>query len=184
MQRRVVNFRADSEMVDALWRRAHEQGVSLSEILRDAVRERIGSSSDEAPPAVQYVDAFTLLNSAARGSLDAQRALADEGIRRAALMGDDFEACLREGAIFARLAASQGDESDKGRLISMLALLGDVGDADALAEATAVIDGMADDGNEMCAAFMANAGDFVTAEGLALVKSYRDRMVAANREAL
>lgn len=60
---------------------------------------------------------------AARGDLDAQRALARMAVELiTANPAVDEEAVLREGLVFARLAAEQGNEGDQGLVISMLAL--------------------------------------------------------------
>jgi predicted HicB family RNase H-like nuclease len=42
MQSRVVNFRAAPSLVAALVAQARREGVSLSELVRSAARERVG----------------------------------------------------------------------------------------------------------------------------------------------
>lgn len=60
---------------------------------------------------------------AARGDLDAQRALARMACNVAATSPAlDPEPVLREGLVFARLAAEHGHDGDRGTVISMLAL--------------------------------------------------------------
>lgn len=70
---------------------------------------------------------FALLQDAATGSLVAQRGLAEMAI--GALTdnaGGDPEAIIREGLVFARLAAVHGDQADEGRVISMLSIHADL----------------------------------------------------------
>ena len=42
MRTQVVNFRAEQALVSALWDKARRDNVTLSAIIRDAVRERVG----------------------------------------------------------------------------------------------------------------------------------------------
>ena len=42
MRTQVVNFRAERALVSALWDKARRDNVTLSAIIRDAVRERVG----------------------------------------------------------------------------------------------------------------------------------------------
>lgn len=75
---------------------------------------------------------FAQLAAAARGDLAAQRALAHAAMLRfyddagnplpAECLGLPEAAALIEGLAFARMAESQGDESDRNRLIAMLSL--------------------------------------------------------------
>lgn len=75
---------------------------------------------------------FVTLAAAARGDLEAQRALAHSAFVRfydeagaplhPDLIGLLDIAALVEGLVFARMAASHGDENDRNRLIAMLSL--------------------------------------------------------------
>lgn len=75
---------------------------------------------------------FSLLAAAARGDLEAQRALAHGAMRRFydsngnalphECLSVSTGAALIEGLAFARMAASHGDDSDRNRLIAMLSL--------------------------------------------------------------
>lgn len=69
---------------------------------------------------------FAHLAAAARGDIEAQRVLAMLAVEGASASPGDAESILREGLIFARLAAAQGDTGDEGRVIAMLALLAEV----------------------------------------------------------
>lgn len=70
---------------------------------------------------------FSLLKNAARGDIAAQRALADQSVL---LIGNRPDlnpiGLLNDGLIFARMAAMQGNAHDEGRVMSMLALMGDI----------------------------------------------------------
>jgi hypothetical protein len=66
---------------------------------------------------------FLEMAKAARGDLDAQRALARMACDVVAARPNlDPESILREGLVFARLAAEHGNDGDHGMVISMLAL--------------------------------------------------------------
>lgn len=95
---------------------------------------------------------FALLKSAASGDLDALRAQVDHSLADLARQPDPTIALI-EGLIFARLAASIGTIRDKGRVLSMLALLGSVADDEnirsaASAEAIATASILADQGGD------------------------------------
>jgi hypothetical protein len=64
---------------------------------------------------------FRLFKEAARGSLVAQRTLAEIACEMAIRAEDPLEP-LTEGLVFARLAAAQGDQSDEARVIRMIAM--------------------------------------------------------------
>ncbi|WP_050599443.1 hypothetical protein [Qipengyuania citrea] len=81
--------------------------------------------------------AYIALHRAARGDLEAQRTLAREAL--ACSIGEgDFRAAT-EGLVFARMAASQGDNTDLGVLLQLLAVSASLakaeGDCDDLREA-------------------------------------------------
>ena len=78
-------------------------------------------------PLSDLATSFGLLKGAARGDIAAQRALADQSVLLINRRPDLDPVCLlNDGLIFARMAASQGDACDEGRVISMLALVGDL----------------------------------------------------------
>lgn len=125
----------------------------------------------------------TMIASAARGDLDAQRKLRDE--YRAPLLGrvltqmnDDVLALCALG--HARAAASQGDMNDLSHLASVLILLGDAMHIRARhdvaerarAEAIGVLDRMAETGHET-AAYAINELAKISSPGvLSLAKEY------------
>lgn len=115
------HFRVSPEMADALARAAEREGVSQSEIIRRALSGRLGVEDE---PASAPFDPFERLAAAARGELQAQRDLANEGIRLAlANEGNNPERCLCDALMFARLAAAHGELVDQGLVISIIALL-------------------------------------------------------------
>lgn len=83
--------------------------------------------------------AYKALHHAARGELQAQRALAREALS-CAVEGSDSRAAT-EGLVFARMAASQGDNSDLGLLLQLLTVAASLveaeGDSDDLRGALA-----------------------------------------------
>ena len=81
-------------------------------------------SADTARP----FEAYTALHHAARGDLEAQRALAREALSCAA-EGKDSRAAT-EGLVFARMAASQGDNSDLGLLLQLLSVAASLAEAE------------------------------------------------------
>ncbi len=64
--------------------------------------------------------AYVAVHKAARGDLEAQRAMAREALSCALSDGDSR--AVAEGLVFARMAVSQGDNSDLGVLLQLLAL--------------------------------------------------------------
>lgn len=69
---------------------------------------------------------FRLLKGAARGNIEAQRDLAMQAVGLLGTRPDiDPVSVLMDGLLFARMAAAQGDNGDQGRVLSMLALLGE-----------------------------------------------------------
>ena len=41
MQKQVVNFRAEQALVSALWDKARRDGLTVSEVIREALREKV-----------------------------------------------------------------------------------------------------------------------------------------------
>lgn len=130
-------------------------------------------------------NSFRAVADAAVGDIEAQRALANEAIRITREEPDiDPESVLREGLVFARMAASHGHDGDRGRLIAMLALAADLagqeGDtylANMLgAEALARISLMAETGNELADAAVDRAAREADAEAMIMAKEFERRL--------
>ena len=130
-------------------------------------------------------NSFRAVADAAVGDIEAQRALANEAIRITREEPDiDPESVLREGLVFARMAASHGHDGDRGRLIAMLALAADLagqeGDgflANLLgAEALARISLMAEAGNELADAAVDRAACEADAETMTMAKEFERRL--------
>lgn len=128
---------------------------------------------------------FRVLADAAIGDIAAQRALADEAIRIAREDDDsDPETALREGLIFARMAASHGNAADKGRVVAMLALAAELceqdGDHDTAeilgAEAIARVAVMADEGVELAENTIGTMADNATPGTMAMALQYQGLM--------
>lgn len=75
--------------------------------------------------ALQSNNPFAMVKAAARGSLEAQRALAEEAT--AALFEGDIGG-FYEGLTYARMAASSGGVDDTGRLLQLLVLAAELQD--------------------------------------------------------
>src|SRR5690606_1720961 len=153
----LMNFRASPQLAKALKAVAASDGVSVSEVVRQAVEDRLAKQPSE-PSSTSAFDPFDKLSGAARGGLQAQRELARRAVSvaverdEAGELVNDPERCLIEGLVFARLAAAHGDLADQGLVISMLALLvelvGEENAGEELAEATARAFLAADHGND------------------------------------
>jgi hypothetical protein len=183
----IVNFRAEPQLVEAINASARQSGVSASEFIRQAVEARLANVDAPAPTEAGEIDPFSKLAAAARGSLEAQRAVANQAIKLAFQEGRDAEKTLLEGLVFARLAASHGHIEDQGLVISMIALLSEVVGEDAVpsevAEALARIEWIANQscgGVEPCADFIASLSydPIVSAEVMAEAKDISRRMRA------
>ncbi|MXO63422.1 hypothetical protein [Qipengyuania oceanensis] len=152
-----VGFRASAQFSEAVEAAAGADGVSKSEFLRQAVEDRLAKAGASQKVSEDF-NPYAALAPAARGSLQAQRDLANAAIDAAfttnngELVNDPLR-CLIEGLVFARLAAAHGEVADQGLVISIVSLLlsiaGDEGgyEADA-AEAIARIAKVADMGGE------------------------------------
>ena len=124
---------------------------------------------------------FSLLKVAARGDVAAQRALADQSVK---LIGNRSDlnpiSLLNDGLIFARMAATQGDAHDEGRVMSMLALLGDIcgelGDHDmgavCAAEAIARLSLLADQGVDLADQNLGKAADNASPAIMIMAKQF------------
>ena len=124
---------------------------------------------------------FSLLKVAARGDIAAQRALADQSVK---LIGNRSDLnpidLLNDGLIFARMAAMQGDAHDESRVLSMLALLGEIcgelGDhntgAVCVAEGIARLSLMADQGAELADETLSKAADNATPAIMIMAKQF------------
>jgi len=72
--------------------------------------------------------AYTALHHAARGDLESQRSFARHALS-CAIEGNDARAAT-EGLVFARMAASHGDNSDLGVLLQLLAVSASLAEAE------------------------------------------------------
>jgi hypothetical protein len=117
---------------------------------------------------------FALAKRAAVGDLEAQRQLAGEAVSR--LASQDL--CgFYEGLAYARLAAAQGDGSDTGLVIQLLALAADLLDP-------AASDARADLGGQVLAYAQATAGHAKGAAGERFHALYEDAMDTAEAETM
>lgn len=179
MQESHISFRAPSDLVEALNSAAERHGVSQSELIRQALQERF--SKIEPAPNLPF-DPFGKLAAAARGEIEAQRALANEAVRRLLVEGSDVDpiVVLSEGLVFARMAAAQGDIADQGLCISMLALMVQHGDEDScrdqIAEAAARIALVADTGDEYAASQLPALMEMLPPGIIPYVKHYEQRL--------
>ena len=174
----VVNFRADPALLDTLRARAVESGKSVSELIRVALREKVGALPTNA------FNPFEQLRLAADGDLSAIRALADRGVD-AVNEGDPV--ALAECLTFARMAAARGGVEDYGRLLALLQLGQDIlADSpdwveyhDMLAgEALATVSLLADAGVEIASDFLPAMADDTSAAGVANAQWMRPLMEA------
>lgn len=128
------------------------------------------------------INPFAHLRAAATGDIVAQRALADEAVRRAVHTDCDPSFTLAEGRVFARLAAAHGGRADKGRLVSMLALAGtyclDDSNSELAAEALGLLSMMADEGDEEAEQGLVAVADHASPEAMAMAQTYRELMGA------
>jgi len=179
MQENHISFRAPSDLVEALNSAAERDGVSQSEIIRRALQDRF--VRDEPSQGLPF-DPFGKIAAAARGDIAAQRALANEAVRRVMFESDDVDPiiALSEGLVFARMAASQGDIADQGLCISMLALMVQHGDEDScrdqIAEAAARVALVADAGDEYAAAQLPALMEMLPSGVIPYVKHYEQRL--------
>lgn len=177
-----ISFRAPPDLVEALNSAAERSGVSQSELIRQALQDRF--KREEPAPHTPF-DPFGKLAAAARGDIEAQRALANMAVEKAMLGGEDFDplTTLTEGLVFARLAAAQGDTGDQGLCISMLALMVQIGGEEACrdqaAEATARIALVADgegEQAEFAARELPGVMSIMSADTVRAAKYYEQRL--------
>lgn len=120
------------------------------------------------------MDVLATFARSARGDVEAHRALAREGYRRAYEEGDTL-ICLVEALIFARMAAAQGDNSDDALV---LVLLGSLRDFYRLAglpdhadvfegEAFAVLNKLADQGDDVADGMIMAAAEQLSPSAMA-----------------
>ena len=132
-------------------------------------------------PLTDLEASFGLLKDAARGDIAAQRALADQAVSLVRNRPDlDPVWLLNDGLIFARMAATQGDAHDEGRVMSMLALLGDIcgelGDHDmgavCAAEGIARMSLLADQGVDLADENLGKAADNASPAIMIMAKQF------------
>jgi len=112
MRSRIVNFRADEALIAALRQKAGRDGVSLSDVIREAIEDKMEAEAAGNP--------YHHLRAAASGDLEALRALV-EMAGQIVVETRDLVAAV-EGLTFARMAAARGDIGDEGQLLGLLAL--------------------------------------------------------------
>lgn len=130
------------------------------------------------------IDPYARLALAATGDIEAHRGTADAILLWVLGKNDPTPlATLREGLIFARMAASRGDTSDITRLIYMLAYAGMICSAEELndfaAEMLALVAVMADRGHEGCATLLASVAEHETIETMEGAKDTKARILKA-----
>ena len=177
MQSEIINFRASPDLAAALSQAAQAEGVTVSELVRRAVQARVVPPKSDNPA----LDPFSALHAAATGSIEAQRAIADRAITLAMEDNDrDPVTSLTEGLVFARLAASHGDVSDQGRVISMLAVLSEMVDEtsaeELVGEAFARVELAADAGAEGVDAMLPQFAENLTPETIARARDFHARI--------
>lgn len=136
-------------------------------------------------PVTVLFNPFRHLADAAIGDIKAQRALADESVRIVNEEPDeDPGTALREGLVFARMAAAHGTEADHGRVVAMLALAAQIAEnendpetAEILgAEAIARVAVLADAGMELAENTIGKMADNATPATMALALAMQSRM--------
>lgn len=138
-----------------------------------------------AGPSLQDFNPFSHLRAAATGDIAAQRLLADAAVQMAAEYGLDEDPLpyVQDGLIFARLAAAHGNDDDKGRLISMLAiaaeLCGDERSNEFSGEALAVAELVAEAGNDLMSDLLPQVVEKLNPEVVAMAQGFRERMITA-----
>lgn len=131
-------------------------------------------------------DAYALLSCAAKGDLDAQRALARVALDTVSNGSDvcDPVTTLIEGMVFARMAASHGTVEDQGTFIQLAALLADLdpdeGCFDPVAEAIARVSIAADAGSEEAAQMLPELAAGVAPEVMAAAQEIAKRIEGTN----
>ena len=139
----------------------------------------------EAAPLSDLETSFALLRLAARGDIAAQRALAMQSVSLVESRTDlDPATLLTDGLIFARMAAVQGDVSDEGRVIAMLAQLGrhfsDEGDeyssATLMAETIARVALLSERGSDLAEAKIQELIDQASPEVVVMAKEFERAM--------
>ncbi|MBM0169670.1 hypothetical protein [Altererythrobacter sp. C41] len=125
---------------------------------------------------------FRYLSAAAAGDIEAQRTIAERGIAHAVEHCDVLAAM--DAAVFARLAAAHGMRDDQGRLLSILAIVGDLATEDEVdlreslaAESLALISLLADDGEECADQFLLSIAEHSTPTAVELSKHLRAAML-------
>lgn len=127
---------------------------------------------------------FDHLKAAASGSIEAQRALAAHCIDFVKEGAPDPLGTLQEGLVFARLAAARGGQADKGRVLSIIRMIGAyAGEGEAfdhaLAEGIGLAALMADAGNEFAASIINEVAQEASPAVLDMAKLYQAAMKGA-----
>jgi hypothetical protein len=130
---------------------------------------------------VANVDPYLSVAQAAAGDIDAMRGTADAILLWVLGRNDPTPtATLREGLIFARMAASRGETDDIRRLIYLLAYAGMICSLDELSgfagEMLAMVEIMAERGDEACATLLASVAEHETLETMQGAKEIKARI--------
>lgn len=130
------------------------------------------------------IDPYAWIAQAATGDIGAHRSTADAILLWVLGKNDPTPlATLREGLVFARMAASRGDTDDITRLIYMLSYAGMICSLDELdgfaAEMLALVAVMAGRGHEGCATLLASVAEHETLETMERAKEIKARILTA-----
>lgn len=181
-----IGFRADPQLTSALAALSDKSGVTVSEIVRGAVEDHL-STVDVPDKAPASLNPFAKLAAASRGSLKAQRELAEQALALAMEAETDEHRSLliHDALTFARLAAAQGYLQDQGMVISLLAvqaeLLGE--DGVEMAEAIARVSLLADlggEGGELAARYLPQIADGVAPGVMQSAQRFRELMTSGD----
>lgn len=178
---KLINFRVSPDVAKALRAVAKWHGASVSQYLRCILDEALVADLPELHrDRDKEVDPFSLLARAARGSLQAQRDLANIGVQAASTGGADMHVGFAEAMIFARLAATHGHLADQGLVIGIASLmaeaLGDEACECETAEAMARIAIADEAGAEKAGDALRVLVERASPELVELAKEYRSRI--------
>lgn len=194
----IINLRASPDFVALLRRAAEAEGVSKSEVIRQAVTEkdeRMMGPSDGALRDIDLAalvdeDPFANLAGAARGDLTALRKLAvmswahavavdeDDGEPYITYEHGDPELLIETSLVFSRLAAAHGHEEDVIALCNRLVLASSImgNDDDRMGEALGWIEREAEAGSEKAASALNRIADDATGEAMEIAKQTAARL--------
>ncbi|MGE0776633.1 MAG: hypothetical protein AB7L36_16555 [Sphingomonadaceae bacterium] len=190
----VVRFRANGRLLESAEAKAQAEGMSLSELLRHALRQELRRPSlPKAPRGSIAEQRLQTVRQAAGGSREALMTLAQGSLDAMIARPDTAVQCVAEAATYARLAVMHGDTDDMKRLAGILLIqaqleidqsniaerLEDVDDAarlasdcnESMAEALYWLDVAADSGDESAGGILQIFADLgIPAEAFALAR--------------